>query len=148
MPTVMDADRTVGSMTNIFSVDVPGGRLAAERWAGSGPTLVLLHAGVVDRRAWTATADRLSDTYAVVAYDRRGFGASPPSPEPFTHVEDLRAVLDARGADQVWLVGSSQGGRSPWTQRWHTRTGSPGWYCSPRRSAAHPTSRPTPRPTG
>jgi pimeloyl-ACP methyl ester carboxylesterase len=96
---------------NNFSVDVPGGRLAAERWPGSGPTLVLLHASVADRRAWTATADRLGGTYAVVAYDRRGFGESPPSPEPFTHIEDLRAVLDAVGVERAWLVGSSAGGR-------------------------------------
>ena len=101
MPTVMDADRSVGSVNgNTLSIDVPGGRLAAERWAGSGPTLVLLHAGVVDRRAW-GDATGSPDAYAVVAYDRRGFGESPPSQESFTHVEDLRAVLDAVGADRV-----------------------------------------------
>ena len=53
----------------------------------------------------------MSETYAVVAYDRRGFGESPLSPEPFTHVEDLRAVLGAVGAERAWLVGSSAGGR-------------------------------------
>lgn len=96
---------------NNFSIDVPGGRLAAERWPGSGPTLVLLHASVADRRAWTATANALAGTYAVVAYDRRGFGESPPSPEPFNHVEDLRAVLDTVAVERAWLVGSSAGGR-------------------------------------
>ena len=94
-----------------LSIEVSGGRLVAEHWPGTGPTLVLLHAGVVDRRAWTATAEELAGTYAVVAYDRRGFGGSPLSQESFTHVEDLRAVLDVVGADQVWLVGSSQGGK-------------------------------------
>ena len=94
-----------------LSVEVPGGRLAAGRWAGSGPTVVLLHAGVVDRRAWTATADRLAGAYDVVAYDRRGFGDSPLTPKPFTHLEDLRAVLDAAAVEKAWLVGSSAGGR-------------------------------------
>lgn len=95
----------------ILSIEVPGGRLAAECWSGSGPTLVLLHAGVADRRAWTPTAQRLAGAYAVVAYDRRGFGESPSSPKPFTHVQDLRAVLDAVGVERAWLVGSSAGGR-------------------------------------
>jgi pimeloyl-ACP methyl ester carboxylesterase len=94
-----------------LSVDVPGGRLAAERWPGPGPTIVLLHSGVNDRRAWTETAQRLVDAYAVVAYDRRGFGESPLSTDPFTHVEDLRAVLDAVEVERAWLVGSSAGGR-------------------------------------
>lgn len=96
---------------NHLSVDVPGGRLAADRWPGAGPTLVLLHAGVADRREWTATAGRLAGAYAVVAYDRRGFGESRLSHDPFTHVEDLRAVLDAVGVERAWLVGTSQGGK-------------------------------------
>ena len=94
-----------------LSVDVPGGRLAAERWPGPGPTIVLLHSGVNDRRAWTETAQRLVDAYAVVAYDRRGFGKSPSEAGPFTHVDDLRAVLDAVEVERAWLVGSSAGGR-------------------------------------
>jgi pimeloyl-ACP methyl ester carboxylesterase len=100
------------SMTpDTLSVDVPGARLRAERWAGPGPTIVLLHSGVTDRRAWTETAQRLVDTYAVVTYDRRGFGESPMGADPFTHVDDLRAVLDALEVERAWLVGSSAGGR-------------------------------------
>lgn len=99
-------------MTREFSnIDVPGGRLAAERWPGSRPDLVLLHSGVTDRRSWYETAGRLSPGYAQVAYDRRGFGQSIASPEAFRHVEDLRTVLDALELDQVWLVASSAGGR-------------------------------------
>jgi len=102
---------SVSVTSETLSVEVPGGRLAVERWAGPGPTLVLLHAGVVDRRAWTATANRLAGTYAVVAYDRRGFGESPSGADPFTHVDDLRVVLDGLEVERVWLVGSSAGGR-------------------------------------
>ena len=47
----------------------------------------------------------------VVAYDRRGFGEVPPATEPFRHVDDLLAVLDAVSPDApAWLVGSSMGG--------------------------------------
>jgi pimeloyl-ACP methyl ester carboxylesterase len=102
---------SVSVTPDISSVDVPGGRLAVERWAGSGPTIVLLHSGVNDRRAWAETAPRLLDPYAVVAYDRRGFGESPLATDPFRHVDDLRAVLDALDVERGWLVGSSAGGR-------------------------------------
>ena len=90
--------------------DVPAGAvtLAGERRAGAGTPLVLLHAGVADRRVWRETAAHLDGP--VIAYDRRGFGDTPPSPEPFTHAADLLAVLDAADAPQAWLVGNSMGG--------------------------------------
>jgi pimeloyl-ACP methyl ester carboxylesterase len=95
-----------------LTVDVPGGALATDRWPGDGPTVVLLHAGVADRRGWTEVADRLARTgLDVVAYDRRGFGGSPPGDAPFSHLDDLRAVLDATAGDRpAWLVGNSMGG--------------------------------------
>jgi pimeloyl-ACP methyl ester carboxylesterase len=46
----------------------------------------------------------------VVAYDRRGHGQTPPSTEPFSHLDDLLAVLDRVGAGPAWLVGASAGG--------------------------------------
>jgi pimeloyl-ACP methyl ester carboxylesterase len=92
-------------------VEVPGGRLAAERWTGPAPTVVLLHAGVADRRSWTGTAERLAGGFDLVAYDRRGFGESPPGTAPFRPVDDLAAVLEKVATGRCWLVGSSQGGR-------------------------------------
>ena len=90
--------------------EVPRGAvtLVGERWEGAGTPVVLLHAGVADRRGWYDVAERL--TAPVIAYDRRGFGETPPSPEPFTHLEDLLAVLDATVDGPAWLVGNSMGG--------------------------------------
>ena len=79
--------------------------------AGAGPLVVLLHAGVADRRSWYAVAPRLADIGTVVAYDRRGFGDSPPSTRPFRHLDDLTAVLGRLGPERAWLVGSSMGGQ-------------------------------------
>ena len=89
-----------------------GAAIAAERWAGeTGPTVVLLHAGVCDRRSWRTVAELLSaDGLDVLAYDRRGFGETPPGDAPFRHLDDLAAVLDATTPEPVWLVGSSMGG--------------------------------------
>jgi pimeloyl-ACP methyl ester carboxylesterase len=95
-----------------MEIPVSGATLAGDRWSGRGPVIVLLHAGVCDRRSWREVAERLAaGGFDVVAYDRRGFGEVPPAGRPFTHVDDLLAVLDAASPDApAWLVGSSMGG--------------------------------------
>jgi pimeloyl-ACP methyl ester carboxylesterase len=93
-------------------IPVAGATLVGDRWSGDGPTVVLLHAGVCDRRAWREVGEQLGAAGRdVVAYDRRGFGEVSPSGAEFRHVDDLLAVLDAvsPGAP-AWLVGSSMGG--------------------------------------
>ena len=91
---------------------IPSGRadLMTER-IGSGPLVLFLHAGVADRRSWTATMEFLAPRYRCIAYDRRGFGDTLYEPEPFSHLDDLLAVLESLGPEPVVLVGNSQGGR-------------------------------------
>lgn len=93
-------------------IAVDGATLVGDRWTGDGPPIVLLHAGVCDRRCWREVGARLAAAGRdVVAYDRRGFGEVPPSSAPFRHVDDLRRVLDAASPDApAWVVGSSMGG--------------------------------------
>lgn len=85
-------------------------RLAAER-GGSGVPVVLLHAGVADRRMWSSQLQWLSAEYCAVAYDRRGFGQTAHADEPYSQVKDLLAVLDGMSSDAAILIGCSQGGR-------------------------------------
>lgn len=89
-----------------------GATLFGDRWNGAGATIVLLHAGVCDRRCWREVGERLGAAGRdVVAYDRRGFGDVPPADGPFRHVDDVLAVLDAVSPDApAWLAGSSMGG--------------------------------------
>lgn len=82
--------------------------LVGERWEGEGVPLVLLHAGVADRRSWRDVVPALDAP--VVAYDRRGFGETPPGPDGYTHLDDLHVVLDATTDGPAWLVGNSMGG--------------------------------------
>jgi len=88
--------------------------LIGYRWTGSDnsnkPSMVLLHAAVCDSRSWNEVVPRLADVASVVTYDRRGFGRSAPSAAPFSHLEDLFAVVDATIGGPVRLVGSSAGG--------------------------------------
>ena len=82
-------------------------RLAQDHLTADGPRVVLLHAGVADRRAWRDVAPELHAMGAdVLAYDRRGFGETPAAEEPFRHVDDLLGLLDG----PTWLVGNSMGG--------------------------------------
>jgi pimeloyl-ACP methyl ester carboxylesterase len=96
-----------------IQIAAAGATLVADRWRGAGTTIVLLHAGVCDRRSWSEVGAQLAGAGRdVVAYDRRGFGDVAPASAPFRHVDDLLAVLDAvsPGAP-AWLVGSSMGGQ-------------------------------------
>lgn len=85
-------------------------RLVGERWPGPDPTVVLLHAGVTDRRSWQAVVGGLDGRASVTSCDRRGFGETAASTESFSRKEDLLAVLDEVTRGPVWLVGSSAGG--------------------------------------
>jgi pimeloyl-ACP methyl ester carboxylesterase len=87
-----------------------GSQLVGERWSDGDRTVVFLHAGVADRRSWRGVVSRLEGLGTVVTYDRRGHGDSEPSDVPFSHVDDLLAVLDDVRAEAAWLVGSSMGG--------------------------------------
>jgi pimeloyl-ACP methyl ester carboxylesterase len=93
-----------------FVIAREGCDLAGERWPGGAPLVVLLHEGVSDRRGWRQVAERLAPQVTAMAYDRRGFGESGVSAAPFSHVEDLLAVLDQQGTGRSWLVGASAGG--------------------------------------
>jgi pimeloyl-ACP methyl ester carboxylesterase len=97
-------------MSERFTVARAGCELAGERWPGSAQLVVLLHEGVSDRRGWRQVAQCLAPQVTAVAYDRRGYGESAVSTAPFTHADDLLAVLDREEAERAWLVGASAGG--------------------------------------
>ncbi|MDJ0754547.1 MAG: alpha/beta hydrolase [Ardenticatenaceae bacterium] len=97
-------------MTEHIIFEIGGARVFSER-SGEGETVVFLHAGVADRRMWRDQMAAFSGRYETVAYDRRGFGKTVTEDEPFSHVQDLRAVLDQLGRSTASLVGCSQGGR-------------------------------------
>jgi 3-oxoadipate enol-lactonase len=78
--------------------------------AGKGSTIVLVHGGLVDSRLWDDQMKPFAKRYRVVRYDLRGFGKSAPATEPFSHIEDLRALLDFLKIDRATVVGLSLGG--------------------------------------
>lgn len=79
--------------------------------AGPAPAVVLLHAGVADRRMWGPVAGHLGRAFRVVSPDLRGFGESPLPPEEYADADDVAALLDHLGIDDAAVVGASLGGR-------------------------------------
>ena len=83
--------------------------------AGKGPLLVLCHGSATDHATWTVQlAMGLSASYRIVAYDRRGAGASPlPDRVAWCaiedHAADLAALIDAEGDGPALVAGSSCG---------------------------------------
>src|SRR5262245_50045408 len=78
---------------------------------GNGPAVLLIHAGIADRRMWRWQVPALAGAgFRAVAVDLRGFGESPSASEPFSSDGDLLACLDACGVEQASVVGVSMAG--------------------------------------
>ncbi|QSR18064.1 alpha/beta fold hydrolase [Novosphingobium sp. KA1] len=98
-----------------FRVELPGGTLVGVRREGSGQKsetpLVLAHGFGGSRRDWDAVIAALPADLPLIAYDARGFGASPAEPgAAFSHADDLLALLDALEVERADLSGLSMGG--------------------------------------
>ncbi|QMV42688.1 alpha/beta fold hydrolase [Cohnella cholangitidis] len=78
--------------------------------SGKGNPLILLHGNFNDHRIWDEQAVALAGYYQVIRYDLRGYGRSSTPNSAFSHVEDLKALIDALGLSKVSLIGSSLGG--------------------------------------
>lgn len=78
---------------------------------GDGLPVVFLHAGVCDTRMWHDQM-RLAaeDGWHAIAYDRRGYGDTESPDEPFSHIDDLEAVLEKFDIHAAIFVGCSLGG--------------------------------------
>lgn len=94
-------------MERVTSKD--GTTIAFDR-LGSGPPVVLVCGGSVDRTADAAIAQELASDFTVFNYDRRGRGDSSDT-LPYAidrEVEDIEAVIEAAGGS-AFLWGSSSG---------------------------------------
>src|SRR4051794_3498974 len=77
--------------------------------AGSGPAVVLLHAGVADRSMWDLQP--LAEAgFRAIAVDLPGFGEAPEEPRPQAPWQDVLDTLDGLGAERAAVVGNSSGG--------------------------------------
>jgi pimeloyl-ACP methyl ester carboxylesterase len=80
---------------------------------GSGPAVLLIHAGAEDAEGWRPIAERLN-CFTVVTYDRRGTLRSGrdnwPGEGSAQHADDAAGLLEALGLDDVLVLGYSSSG--------------------------------------
>ncbi|WP_051366679.1 alpha/beta fold hydrolase [Hamadaea tsunoensis] len=75
-----------------------------------GLPVVLIHAGIADRRMWDPILGDLSADRTVVRVDLRGYGASTTRPEGvLDHVADVVSTLEHLRITRCHLVGASFG---------------------------------------
>ena len=77
---------------------------------GSGPPVVLIHAGVANLRMWDEQVLALRDAYRVIRYDTRGFGRTETEAVEFSNRADIAALLDHLGEASAHVVGFSRAG--------------------------------------
>ncbi|MGD9618580.1 MAG: adenylate/guanylate cyclase domain-containing protein [Mycolicibacterium sp.] len=96
-------------------------RLAYRVFGDSGPFLVwvpgwmLSSVDTIDEPGspYSEVVDLFAQSTRFIAWDRRGTGRSDPSSESLSidqRVEDVRAILDAAGADRAAFFGTGEGG--------------------------------------
>lgn len=77
---------------------------------GDGPALLLLHAGIANRRMWDEHLEPLAAAgHRVVAVDLPGFGEAVPGPGPVAHWEDVVETMDGLGIERAAVLGNSFG---------------------------------------
>lgn len=82
-----------------------------ETGAQDGKAVLLLHAGVTDKRSWAPVVEHMGARVRCISYDRRGYGETEYEPEDgWSPVADAVRVLDASNVDATIVVGSSIGG--------------------------------------
>jgi pimeloyl-ACP methyl ester carboxylesterase len=88
-------------------------RLAYDIAGEGGTDVLLIHAGVNDRRSWRHVVERLSPRHRCIAYDMRGYGETTYEREDgWSPVADAVAVLDAAGSERAVVVACSMGGQA------------------------------------
>lgn len=80
---------------------------------GEGQPVVLIHGFPLNGKSWARQADALLDAgFRVIAYDRRGFGASSKAGSGYdydTFAADLHALIEDLDLQDAILVGFSMG---------------------------------------
>ncbi len=77
--------------------------------AGHGSALLLVHAGIADRRMWDNVWPSLSARHRAIRFDLRGYGETPMPDGAFSWTADAAALLTELGVERAHVVGVSIG---------------------------------------
>jgi pimeloyl-ACP methyl ester carboxylesterase len=90
-------------------VVVDGGRIYYES-TGVGTPLIFIHDGILHRETWDDQFADLGRSFRAVRWDRRGYGRSPAPTAPFSHIDDLLALMKSLSIERAVLIACSAGG--------------------------------------
>ncbi len=91
-------------------LDLDGSKIYYEE-CGTGPEAVLLiHDGIAHSAVWDGVWPAFCKQFHTIRYDRRGYGRSPVTTQPYFETDDLQALLRHSQIKRAMLVGSSHGG--------------------------------------
>jgi pimeloyl-ACP methyl ester carboxylesterase len=90
-------------------IEVDDGKIYYEL-CGTGPVLVLTHAGFVDSGMWDSQWEDFTRSYRAIRYDMIGYGKSSPAKGPRCRRNDLYRLLQQLGVERAMLLGCSMGG--------------------------------------
>lgn len=110
--------RTVSEILKGHSLVIKQGRIEGGNGslyyeeAGTGEPVIFVHGHSLDHRMWNEQFPVFAKKYRAIRYDLRGYGISSPQTEDyqFTHVEDLRTLMDSLHIKKAHVVGLSLGG--------------------------------------
>lgn len=86
-------------------IDVGDSSLPYWDTGGAGAPLILMHSFAGSLESWPSQQAAFADAgFRVIAYSRRGVGATKAITTPINHAEDLGRVLDALGIQRAHLV--------------------------------------------
>lgn len=92
------------------TLEAAGGPLYYEV-AGEGHPLLLVHAGIADRRMWDDQWEEFSRRYRVIRYDLRGYGNTPLLDQGYSNRQDIHDLLTRLGVDKTYIIAVSRGGQ-------------------------------------
>jgi 3-oxoadipate enol-lactonase len=104
------AQTSAGNKVDVGFAAVPGGKIYYESCGSSANNIVLIHDGVVDSAVWDGVWNLFCAKYRIVRYDRRGYGKSPVTTEPYFEADDLASILRTLEIGHTTIVASSHGG--------------------------------------
>jgi pimeloyl-ACP methyl ester carboxylesterase len=92
---------------------VNGQNIHYQDTGGDGPAVVLGHGFLMDLEMFAPQVAALRETYRVITWDERGFGATEFDGKPFTYwdsASDCLGLMTHLGIDRAVVGGMSQGG--------------------------------------
>jgi len=79
--------------------------------AGTGQSLLFIHAGVADCRMWDEQFSFFGQYCKVIRYDARGYGKSQTQSTSFSNRQDILDLFTYLGVEQACVIGCSRGGQ-------------------------------------